>query len=80
MSGAGVLENKLRWQSRRGALELDVVLEQFWRRADGLPEDELRALGELLALDDEDLRRAIKTGGGGMSPAAQKVAGVLRGL
>ena len=56
-----VLENKLRWQSRRGTLELDLILDKFWQKSGKMPESELRALGELLALDDEKLKHEIKT-------------------
>ena len=56
-----VLESKLRWQSRRGTLELDLILDKFWQQSGKMSESELRALGELLALDDEELKHQIKT-------------------
>ena len=47
---------RLRWQSRRGLLELDIVLGRFWARSGGaLEEGEARALERLLALPDNDL-------------------------
>jgi antitoxin CptB len=47
---------RLRWQSRRGLLELDIVLERFWAHAGGaLQEADARALGRLLEMTDNDL-------------------------
>ena len=48
--------NRLRWQSRRALLELDLLLERFWQREGELitAEDEV-GLQQLLALDDYDL-------------------------
>ncbi|MCK9990628.1 MAG: succinate dehydrogenase assembly factor 2 [Rugosibacter sp.] len=48
--------NRLRWQSRRALLELDLLLERFWLREGELVsvEDET-GLQQLLALDDYDL-------------------------
>ena len=47
---------RLKWRSRRGLLELDLVFERFWagpgmRMTDG----EAQALERLLALPDNDL-------------------------
>ncbi len=76
-----VCENKLRWQSRRGTLELDLILERFWRRTDLHTEEHLRALSGLLSLDDEQLRRAVAgEGGEGGGATARGIAGVLRSL
>ena len=74
------LQNKLRWQSRRGTLELDLLLQKYWQTTPPSSADELNALGELLALDDEDLTRAIKGEGGEgfcLSQAAQTLAATL---
>ncbi len=50
-----VLE-RLKWRSRRGLLELDLVLERFWAGAGkGLDAGEAAALERLLALPDNDL-------------------------
>ena len=46
---------RLRWQSRRGLLELDIVLERFWARTGALDEDDARSLERLLAMTDNDL-------------------------
>lgn len=48
--------NRLRWQSRRALLELDLLLERFWLREEMLVTEEDEAgLQQLLALDDYDL-------------------------
>ncbi|MGI9307600.1 MAG: succinate dehydrogenase assembly factor 2 [Gammaproteobacteria bacterium] len=76
-----VLENALRWQSRRGVLELDLVLDKFWRQAGTPSESELHALGELLALDDEELRREINgETGQHRTPAARQMSRLLQKL
>ena len=47
---------RLKWRSRRGLLELDIVLERFWaREGERLTEREARALEQLLLLPDNDL-------------------------
>jgi antitoxin CptB len=47
---------RLKWKSRRGLLELDIVLERFWGRAGATMDTvEAAALERLLALPDNDL-------------------------
>ena len=47
---------RLRWRSRRGLLELDLVFERFWAGPGrGMDAGEARALERLLALPDNDL-------------------------
>jgi antitoxin CptB len=47
---------RLRWRSRRGLLELDIVLERFWKNAgDELSDEDAAALERLLQLPDNDL-------------------------
>jgi antitoxin CptB len=47
---------RLRWRSRRGLLELDIILERFWKNAgDDLSENDAAALERLLQLPDNDL-------------------------
>jgi antitoxin CptB len=47
---------RLKWKSRRGLLELDLVLERFWKGAGkALTPEEAAALERLLALPDNDL-------------------------
>jgi succinate dehydrogenase flavin-adding protein (antitoxin of CptAB toxin-antitoxin module) len=47
---------RLKWRSRRGLLELDLVLDRFWKRTgDKLDDGEAAALEKLLRLPDNDL-------------------------
>ena len=47
---------RLKWRSRRGLLELDLVFERYWAGAgQEMDEAEARALEKLLALPDNDL-------------------------
>ena len=47
---------RLKWRSRRGLLELDLVFTRFWEHAGTKMTDaEARALERLLALPDNDL-------------------------
>jgi antitoxin CptB len=47
---------RLKWRSRRGLLELDLVLTRFWANAGaGMTEAEAAALEKLLLLPDNDL-------------------------
>jgi len=47
---------RLKWRSRRGLLELDLVFERFWAGAGSrLGEADAQALERLLALPDNDL-------------------------
>ncbi len=47
---------RLKWRSRRGLLELDLVFERFWAEEGAkLDEKQAAALEKLLALPDNDL-------------------------
>ena len=46
---------RLKWRSRRGLLELDLVFERFWAREPELDRAQARALERLLAMADNDL-------------------------
>jgi len=47
---------RLKWRSRRGLLELDLVFERFWKAAgDELSGADAAALERLLQLPDNDL-------------------------
>jgi succinate dehydrogenase flavin-adding protein (antitoxin of CptAB toxin-antitoxin module) len=46
---------RLRWKSRRGLLELDIVLERFWSGAQAMDETDAAALERLLTMPDNDL-------------------------
>lgn len=49
-------KNRIRWRSRRGLLELDIVLQRFLEHDfDGLDEAALAAYDDLLMLPDNDL-------------------------
>jgi antitoxin CptB len=48
--------DKIRWQCRRGMLELDLILEKFnQRHLAGLDREQLERFQELLAFPDNDL-------------------------
>jgi antitoxin CptB len=47
---------RLRWRSRRGLLELDIVLGRFWMESgEELDDSEAGHLATLLAMPDNDL-------------------------
>jgi len=47
---------RLKWRSRRGLLELDLVFERFWSGAgNAMTQAEAAALERLLAMPDNDL-------------------------
>ena len=46
---------RLKWRSRRGLLELDLVFEKFWARETELSAADAAALERLLAMPDNDL-------------------------
>ena len=47
---------RLKWKSRRGLLELDIVFERFWKGAGRtMDAGQVAALERLLALPDNDL-------------------------
>ncbi len=68
--------NRLRWHSRRGMLELDILLARFWARWEGeIGAAEAAELEKLLDLEDNDLLQLI------LGNNADSVAeGVLRML
>ena len=47
---------RLKWRSRRGLLELDLIFTRFWEKHGfALNEHEMQALDQLLQLPDNDL-------------------------
>ena len=65
---------RLRWRSRRGLLELDLVFDRFWKDAGTrMTDEDVRGLERLLALPDNDLLDLVM---GRMESAD----GALRGL
>lgn len=68
--------NKLRWQCRRGTLELDILLEHYLEA--GYPtadEREKSAFVELLALEDSELLPYLM---GDKLPVAENLADVVK--
>ena len=56
MSDSQMARNRLRWRSRRGMLELDLLLVPFFDEVfDSLPSTEQQAYVRLLEQDDPDL-------------------------
>ena len=52
--------SKLKWQCRRGVLELDLLLEKYLETAYAHASDEERSrFAELLKLDDTELFKAL---------------------
>lgn len=52
--------NRLRWQCRRGLLELDILLKRFLdKELETLSKQEFIALDQLLLLQDNDLLDAL---------------------
>ena len=65
---------RLKWRSRRGLLELDLVFERFWAREGAkLDEDDAAALEKLLALPDNDLLDLVM----GKTRAAPELAAMI---
>ncbi len=51
---------RLRWHSRRGMLELDLVLERFWlRHGDTLNAEQAMALEQVLELEENELWEVV---------------------
>jgi antitoxin CptB len=47
---------RLKWRSRRGLLELDLVFEKYWARGNlDLAQHEVAAFERMLAMPDNDL-------------------------
>jgi succinate dehydrogenase flavin-adding protein (antitoxin of CptAB toxin-antitoxin module) len=46
---------RLKWRSRRGLLELDLVFEKFWAREPALSVGDIVAMERLLTMPDNDL-------------------------
>jgi succinate dehydrogenase flavin-adding protein (antitoxin of CptAB toxin-antitoxin module) len=71
---------RLRWRSRRGLLELDLVLDRFWSHA-GMRMDEEKAaqLEALLLLPDNDLLDLVMGVAEPADPRWGPVLDLLRG-
>lgn len=69
----------IRWRSRRGMLELDILLEQFWSRfGEGLSGHDVDALAQLLGLEDVDLLEIILKKHEHPDPRVRNVLRMLR--
>ena len=70
---------RLKWRSRRGLLELDLVFERFWGRASGdLSADEIAALERILAMADNDLLDLVMGRAGTDDPEIRALIEKLR--
>ena len=71
--------NQIRWQCRRGLLELDLILERFNRQhLDGLEPAQLQCFQELLAFSDNDLLDRVMGRGAALDPRYNYVLQLLR--
>ena len=71
---------RLRWRSRRGLLELDLVLDRFWAGAGArLTREEVAALERLLRLGDNDLLDLVMGRAQAPDPGLADVLDKLRG-
>jgi succinate dehydrogenase flavin-adding protein (antitoxin of CptAB toxin-antitoxin module) len=79
MPNAAARLGRLRWRSRRGVLELDLMLAAFLDAFEsGLGEDELCALEALLAKEDDELSRLLIGGAKDDSEEIDKLAAQIR--
>jgi antitoxin CptB len=69
---------RLKWRSRRGLLELDLVFERFWAREETLAAAEVEALERLLAMPDNDLLDLVMGRAGTNDPGVRAVVEKLR--
>jgi len=69
---------RLKWRSRRGLLELDLVFERFWAGERELAPAEARALETLLAMADNDLLDLVMGRAETKDPEIRAMVEVLR--
>jgi succinate dehydrogenase flavin-adding protein (antitoxin of CptAB toxin-antitoxin module) len=73
--------DRIRWQCRRGLLELDLVLERFLREnSERLTSVELERFRRLLAAPDNDLWAWISGRADPSDPALTELVGRLRAV
>jgi antitoxin CptB len=71
--------DKIRWQCRRGLLELDLILQKFNRQhLIGLDPEQLERFKELLALPDNDLLDLVMGRAAAPEPRYHNVVQLLR--
>jgi len=69
----------MRWRSRRGLLELDLVLERFLaQRLDALDQDQLEAYRRLLDLPDTDFLDVVNGKADLDDPELMAIVAMLR--
>ena len=73
-----VSQNRLKWKCRRGLLELDLVLQGFIEKQ--LAEKEVKALNELLDLQDIDLWAIVSGRSEEFEPKFQGIVARLRAV
>jgi antitoxin CptB len=74
-----VRTERLRWQSRRALLELDLVLQRFWQKQPGvLAGGEAEVLERLLAMEDHDLWELLSGRQDAGDPVLQDMVELLR--
>ena len=79
--GEGRALERLRWRSRRGLLELDLVFERFWAGPGReLDQREAAALDELLRLPDNDLLDLVMGRAQATDAAQSGMLGKLRAV
>jgi succinate dehydrogenase flavin-adding protein (antitoxin of CptAB toxin-antitoxin module) len=73
-----VARDKLKWKCRRGLLELDLVLERFFRGNPSLAEAEADQLRVLLDLPDNDLWEIVSGRNEACDPLLRDIVERLR--
>jgi antitoxin CptB len=74
-----VRSERLRWQSRRALLELDLVLQRFWQKHPGALEGEqAEVLERLLVMEDHDLWELLSGRQDAGDPVLQDMVVLLR--
>jgi succinate dehydrogenase / fumarate reductase iron-sulfur subunit/antitoxin CptB len=76
-----VEKKRMRWRSRRGLLELDLVLERFLaQRFDALSQDQLQAYRTLLDLPDTDFLAVVNGKADLEAPELMEIVAILRAI
>lgn len=72
---------RLKWRSRRGLLELDLVFQRYWKvSGESMAQDEAAALERLLRLPDNDLLDLVMGRAQAPDPASAALVEKLRAL
>jgi antitoxin CptB len=69
---------RLKWRSRRGLLELDLVFERFWANPGEMAAEECAAFERLLAMSDNDILDLVMGRAGTADPGVRAVVERLR--